>query len=590
MPQLLSEPPPPPPAARAAPRGEGALFNAPEWDRARTGDVSWRVLRGWTAALIGPGGLRLDQWRREGSLATVKAGPHRVVYRADLPEGTVFVKHFLVPDLRAIFRQWFRRGKGRNEGKRAVRLAAIGVPTITPIALGEQRKRGFLFENYLITPAIPGAVPLDEFVQEHLPALPEPRRSRVRRTLAKAAGVLAGRLHEAGFVHDDFHPGNLLVRLEGDRPRLALIDLDALRSRRSLSRADARANLALLNHYFWTRSGRPDRLRFLLAYYGARGGRPGDARAFAREIESATRTWAERLWRRWGRRCRGSNKYFAAYRDPVARTSAIASRLLDPATVAGLLADPDAPLRRPDAVILKDSRTTTVAEVTLPVLGLPTRVIYKKFPRKKRLDPIFALFRPSRAWQAWQAGQHLDCRGVPTPRNLAVIGRLGRLNLLPRDTFLVTVKAEPSITLGDYARAVLPTLDPAARRVQTRRLARSLAGLIRNLHGHSLSHRDLKAANILIEGDPAAAEPRLSLIDLVGVRLKYPLPADRRLQNLARLAVSLAGQATRGDALRFLRAYGPVPPLAGWKATWRAVAARARAKEARNERTGRAIS
>ena len=586
MTQRLSEPP----TAPAAPTDAGVLFRDPGWDRARIGDVSWRVLRGWTESLIGPGGLRLDQWRREGALTTVKAGPHRVVYRADLPGGPVFVKHFLVPNFRAVLRQWFRRGKGRNEGKRAVRLAAIGVPTITPIALGEQRKRGFLFENYLITPAIPGTVPLDEFVQEHLPALPEPRRSRVRRAVAEAVGVLAARLHEAGFVHDDFHPGNLLIRLDGECPRLAMIDLDALRFRRSLSRADARANLALLNHYFWTRSARSDRLRFLLAYFEARGGRPGDAGAFAREIESATRTWAERLWRRWGRRCRGSNKYFRAYRDRDARAAALASRDLDPAVVAGLLADPDAPLGRPDAVILKNSRTTTVAELTLPVLGVPTKVIYKKFPRKKRLDPIFALFRPSRAWQAWQAGQHLACRGVPTPRNLAVVGRLGRLNLLPRDTYLVTVKAEPSITLGDYAREVLPTLDPAARRVQTRRLARALAGLIRNLHGHSLSHRDLKAANILIEGDPAAAEPRLCLIDLVGVRLKYPLPAGRRLQNLARLAVSLSGSSTRADALRFLRAYGPLPPLAGWKAAWRAIAARARVKEARNARTGRALS
>jgi len=64
-----------------------------------------------------------------------------------------------------MWRQWFRRGKGRNEGKRSEVLAAIGVPTIHPIALGEQRKRNFLFENYLITWEIPGTIPWTSFLK-----------------------------------------------------------------------------------------------------------------------------------------------------------------------------------------------------------------------------------------------------------------------------------------------------------------------------------------------------------------------------------------------------------------------------------------
>ena len=34
---------------------------------------------------------------------------------------------------------------------------------------------------------------------------------------------------------------------------------------------------------------------------------------------------------------------------------------------------------------------------------------------------------------------------------------------LPHETYLVTLKAEPSITLGDYVRTVLPALDPGRR-------------------------------------------------------------------------------------------------------------------------------
>src|SRR5215213_4652119 len=101
------------------------------------------------------------------------------------------------------------------------------------------------------------------------------------------------------------------------------------------------------------RSNRSDRLRFLTAYLQARRSSPPEVRRFARGIEGATRDWAERLWRRWGRRCRGSNKYFETYQGPNSR--AVASRDLDPATVQELLVDPDSPFRREGTVLLKDS-------------------------------------------------------------------------------------------------------------------------------------------------------------------------------------------------------------------------------------------
>src|SRR5438270_524950 len=83
---------------------------------------------------------------------------------------------------------------------------------------------------------------------------------RLRRDLARVLADLTARLHDAGFVHQDFHPGNLLLRIEpGDRLRLAVIDLDALRVTRRVSWDGVRENLALLNHYFWSRCNRADR-------------------------------------------------------------------------------------------------------------------------------------------------------------------------------------------------------------------------------------------------------------------------------------------------------------------------------------------
>ena len=82
---------------------------------------------------------------------------------------------------------------------------------------------------------------------------------------------------------------------------------------------------------------------------------------------------------------------------------------------AALLDDPDLPYKGRSTIILKDSRTTTVAEMTMTVRGQPTQVIYKRFNRKKWIDPLLTLFRPCRAWQSWQAGQDLTSRGIADP-------------------------------------------------------------------------------------------------------------------------------------------------------------------------------
>ena len=136
--------------------------------------------------------------------------------------------------------------------------------------------------------------------------------------------------------------------------------------------------------------------------------------------------------------------------------------------------------------------------------------------------------------------------------------------------------------------------NPAHRRAQITRLIAALAKLLRTMHERSLSDRDLKAANILIRTDPSDGTVSLSVIDLVGVRLIHPLPRHRRVQNLARLQISLSDVAgrTRTDALRFLRAYLPwgLSARNDWKGLWREIASSIKGKRARNRRRGRILS
>ncbi len=143
-------------------------------------------------------------------------------------------------------------------------------------------------------------------------------------------------------------------------------------------------------------------------------------------------------------------------------------------------------------------------------------------------------------------------------------------------------------------RQVLPALPPEERRARIRSLTGSLALLIRSMHDRSLSHRDLKASNILINVEYDGQKDQLCLIDLVGVRLQHPLPRSRRIQNLARLCLSLSfvPERTRTDLLKFLQIYLPwgLSPRSDWKGLWRSIDRAIGTKRSRNLRRGRPLS
>jgi hypothetical protein len=114
------------------------------------------------------------------------------------------------------------------------------------------------------------------------------------------------------------------------------------------------------------------------------------------------------------------------------------------------------------------------------------------------------------------------------------------------------------------------------------------------MHDRGVSHRDLKAPNIMLQGattDPARATP--VLIDLVGVRAgAHEVPFARRARELARLNASFLALAhvTRAERLRFLRAYLRAgASQTDWKKWWGAVSRATAAKVEKNRRTGRAI-
>ena len=207
------------------------MFKPPDWDWSGFGEIGWWVRAGspWRDILLGPG--------RAPARRVARGGPARHgQVRARIgsstastcPRESIYIKHFLVPNRRAMLRQWFRRGKGRNEGKRSAATGRDRRPD------DHADRAGRAAEAEVPVRELPGHARRSptrsrstSSSSEQLPDWPEPRRSRVRQKLAEALGVMTARLHDAGFLHHDFHPGNILVRfgppdepeLVDDRPR-----------------------------------------------------------------------------------------------------------------------------------------------------------------------------------------------------------------------------------------------------------------------------------------------------------------------------------------------------------------------------------
>jgi hypothetical protein len=300
--------------------------------------------------------------------------------------------------------------------------------------------------------------------------------------------------------------------------------------------------------------------------------------------------WLFRIWDlgfRTSNRCLANNRSFRRVGDRDVFGHAVAD--LAPDFLAALLADPDEPFRRSEVTVLKCSRSSKVVELQIPGPAGPRLVIFKRFAVTARSDPWAGLFRPPSALRSFVMGHALRQRGLPTPRPLAVLHR--RRFGLPCEGYLLTEKVPDGRDLNKLV-IDLTTRPEAERRPVLRQLIDRVARLVRTLHERRLSHRDLKAPNLLVSTSPEK-ETAVWFIDLVGVRVHRNLSRARRVQNLARLCASFVGHPglTRTDRLRFLRVYlaWGLHGKTGWKEWWRAIDRATQAKIRRNRRSGRVL-
>jgi tRNA A-37 threonylcarbamoyl transferase component Bud32 len=266
----------------------------------------------------------------------------------------------------------------------------------------------------------------------------------------------------------------------------------------------------------------------------------------------------------------------------------------DPATASRLAADPEGLLWEHLHEPIKLSHTSVMVRALIPGRGPdggPLCVAYKQFRPKNVLKAALALLRTSPAVRAWRRGHALLREGIPTARPVAACVPRRRWR---RPGYLATEWIEGAENLHLWGWRIGGD-GPTRRLRRAARCAESLGRLVGRLHGRGYSHRDLKAANLLVREEQG--RPQTWLVDLEGLRHRRRLSFRRRVADLARLAASVEAHpwVTPAVMLRFLRSYldeaaasrSILPPP--WKGLWRAVARQAAERNRRKRRRRQAV-
>ena len=130
------------------------------------------------------------------------------------------VKRYKVPlRINQLIYTFFRPTKAERAYKYAQYLLSTGIKTPEPIAYIEVKHGGIFYQGYFISQA------------EDYPRLMREFHDGIhgQENILDAFAAFTVKLHEAGILHLDYSPGNILFKTEGNKVSFSLVDLNRMR-------------------------------------------------------------------------------------------------------------------------------------------------------------------------------------------------------------------------------------------------------------------------------------------------------------------------------------------------------------------------
>lgn len=462
----------------------------------------------------------------------------------------LYLKEYRFPTFMSRIKHTFRSPADR-EWRTAHRIAQRGIPTFEPLAVGTRRRFGLPVASYLISREIEHARPLKDYLLDR-----ECRGDQAgwatRQSILRSLARFVREVHRRGMLHRDFHWGNILIDTRDPKNiRWYLMDLHRVALKRRLHDRDRVKNLASFGTAFLNNARTIERLRFLVQY--ARDDERWEKRLqhFARGIEKRSERMLKKIWTRKARRCLKHNKHFIPFRATGCR--GFLSRERSSPELLELLQDSGIALSAPGRVMVKHSNTTSSCTLPLQTAGETVSIFIKQYNYQNMLYALKYLFRSSRGKRSWQTAHALLARDVPTPLPVAYAEK--RRARVLRESFCISCTVGQAVPLsrllGESATGMA-----ADHLADTTGLIRRTALLVRTMHARGIWHRDLKAANILVQRI-ADNDTKLFLTDLDSICVKDTVRPAERIRDLARLNRSLTSSPALSarDRFRFLQCY-----------------------------------
>lgn len=471
----------------------------------------------------------------------IKDGSHRTVWRCIGPWGDIHIKRNPLHNFRAMARRILRPSKSEMEADNALRLKTIGIDSLEILAIGEENR--WCGADWLVTKSIAKARPLDLVINEGSPA----RLINIARSL----GNFIAKMHGFGIFHSDLHPANFLIE---ENDTIHVLDIHDLSWTRPTLHKRIE-NLTIFNRWFQIRSTPWERTRFFKNYFkiwkSSTSTIEYDYRALIKLIESKTYQSNQNLWANRDNRCISTNREFVSSCRFGFRKNTVRDI---PEYISNSLGCSLADL--PISKVLKQSNSSIVGLIQDESDPDNRQVAIKIIPHHRFISDWVRSFWELPGKKAWRLGHAMRNRLLPTPRP---IGYLYKGNLIKSEERLVVDFVSQAIQLDDWF------LKNSNNHNGIREMAICLGRLIKRMHMLGIRHRDLKAANILVDinNNPV-------FIDLVGASILNQIPESIKLKDLARLSRSavIAGMGLT-QCLRFFKAYQGGQPMPQWKDKWR---------------------
>ena len=162
-------------------------------------------------------------------------------------------------------------------------------------------------------------------------------------------------------------------------------------------------------------------------------------------------------------------------------------------------------------------------------------------------DLVTNIVQPPACQAEYEGGLFARRAGISAVRPLAYTQNLRRKGR--RCALLITEALEPAQPLDEFWRQLQSDEDPQRQRSDSAMLIDQLAQMIARAHQAGFEHRDMHAANILVQ-PLAPRRYRTVFVDLHSARQGVPLSGRAVVRNLAQLNQWFRKHSTIGDRLR----------------------------------------